>query len=131
MDNVFFARLRQQNEQSLTMVDQQINNTNQASGEKKDSEDKQEKELPEYFDKFRTKETIPCFFRDETSLPGRLAVSDSNMPATRILNQSYERQKRIEQKRATENAIQRVANLISNPTETKAKLSEKELSESL
>lgn len=96
MDNVFSARLRQQNEQSLTGVDQFVNKNNQASGENKDSEDKQEKELPEYFDKFRTKETIPGFFRDETSLPGRLAVSDSHMPATRILNQSYERQKRIE-----------------------------------
>ena len=75
----------------MSGVDQKINKTNQVSGENKDTEDKQERELPEYFDKFRTKETIPGFFRDETSLPGPLAVSDSNMPATRILNQSYER----------------------------------------
>lgn len=64
---------------------------NQGGSEKKNHLESYEKALPDYLDKFRTKDTIPGFFRDDYSLPGRLAVSDSQMPATRILNQSYER----------------------------------------
>ena len=64
--------------------------------------------LPDYLNRFRTKNTIPSFFRDAGSLPDRLAVADDRTPATKVVNQSYERQKKIEQKRATENAIQKV-----------------------
>lgn len=45
------------------------------------------------------------------TLPDRLAVADDRTPATKVVNQSYERQKKIEQKRATENAIQKVASI--------------------
>ena len=80
----------------------------------KDSEDSDKKlqpgELPDYLKKYRTKDSIPAFFRDADSLPSRLAVSDDRMPAAKVVNQSYERQKKIEEKRATENAIQKVAN---------------------
>ena len=65
--------------------------------------------LPEYLTRFRTKNTIPAFFREAGSLPDRLAVADDRTPATKVVNQSYERQKKIEQKRATESAIQKVA----------------------
>jgi len=64
--------------------------------------------LPDYFARFRTKNTIPACFREASSLPDRLAVADDRTPATKVVNQSYERQKKIEQKRATESAIQKV-----------------------
>ena len=60
-------------------------------------------EIPDYLKKYRTKDSIPAFFRDADSLPSRLAVSDDRTPAAKVVNQSYERQKKIEQKRATEN----------------------------
>ena len=80
-------------------------------------------QIPDYLKKYRTKDTIPDFFRDADSLPSRLAVSDDRVPAAKLVNQSYERQKKIEQKRATENAIQKVANIETmekKPEETKA-----------
>lgn len=69
----------------------------------------QEPPLPDYFQNFRTKNTIPACFRETGSLPDRLAVVDDRAPATKVVNLSYERQKKIESKRATENAIQKVA----------------------
>ena len=38
--------------------------------------------LPEYLTRFRTKNTIPAFFREAGSLPDRLAVADDRTPAT-------------------------------------------------
>ena len=67
--------------------------------------------LPDYMNRFRTKNTLPASFRDMDTLPDRLAVADDRTPATKVVNQSYERQKKIEQKRATENAIQKVASI--------------------
>ena len=61
--------------------------------------------LPDYMNRFRTKNTLPASFREIDTLPDRLAVADDRTPATKVVNQSYERQKKIEQKRATENAI--------------------------
>ena len=46
--------------------------------------------------RFKTKDTIPAFFRDEYSLPGRLAISEDKTLAVKQVNQSYERQKKIE-----------------------------------
>ena len=84
-------------------------------------------EIPDYLKKYRTKDTIPAFFRDADSLPTRLAVSDDRVPAAKMVNLSYERQKKIEQKRETENAIQKVANIETiekEPEEKKAELDE-------
>ena len=69
------------------------------------SEVLQEPALPDYLSNFKTKNTIPAFFREAGVLPDRLAVSTDRTPATKVVNQSYERQKKIEQKKATENAI--------------------------
>ena len=87
-------------------------------GVKRNSKDSEEQgpkvkpgEIPDYLKKFKTKDTIPAIFRDADSLPSRLAVSEDRTPAAKVVNQSYERQKKIEQKRATENAIQKVANI--------------------
>jgi hypothetical protein len=44
-------------------------------------------------------------------LPPQLAISDDRTLAEQVVNPSYERQKKIEQKRAIENAIQKVANI--------------------
>ena len=89
-------------------------------GAKRDSKDPEEKvrpgEIPEYLKKFKTKDSIPAVFRDADSLPSRLAVSEDRTPAAKVVNQSYERQKKIEQKRATENAIQKVANIEADET---------------
>ena len=52
--------------------------------------------LPEYLNKFRTKGSIPVAFREAAALPGRLAISDDRTPALKVVNQSYERQKKIE-----------------------------------
>ena len=68
-------------------------------------------EMPEYLKRFRTKDSIPSFFRDADSLPDRLAVSDDRTPAARVVNQSYERQRKIDMKREQQNAIQKVANI--------------------
>ena len=68
-------------------------------------------EVPEYLKRFRTKDSIPSFFRDADSLPDRLAVSDDRTPAARVVNQSYERQRKIDMKREQQNAIQKVANI--------------------
>ena len=84
--------------------------------------------LPDYLNRFRTKNTIPSFFRDAGSLPDRLAVADDRTPATKVVNQSYERQKKIEQKRATENAIQKVTAI--EKTTSAAKLSSEEKKQS-
>ena len=80
----------------------------------------QDPPLPEYLAKFRTKNTIPAFFREAGSLPDRLAVVDDKTPAIKAVNQSYERQKKIEQKRAIENAIQKVANISQSNEEKKS-----------
>ena len=61
--------------------------------------------MPEHLQRFKTKDSIPSFFRDEYSLPSKLSLSEDRTLATKEVNQSYERQKKIEQKRATENAI--------------------------
>ena len=79
----------------------------------------QEPPLPDYMAKYRTKNTIPAWFRETGSLPDRLAVVDDKTPATKVVNQSYERQKKIEQKRAIENSIQTVANISALATEEK------------
>ena len=77
-----------------------------------DSEQKiQPGEIPDYLKKYRTKDSIPAIFRDADSLPSRIAVSDDHTPAAKIVNQSYERQKKIEMKREQQNAIQKVANI--------------------
>lgn len=47
--------------------------------------------LPDYMNKFRTKNTIPSFFREAGTLPSYLAVSDERILATKVVNQSYER----------------------------------------
>ena len=67
-------------------------------------------EIPDYLKKYRTKDSIPAIFRDADSLPSRIAISDDRTPAAKVVNQSYERQKKIEQKREQQNAIQKVAN---------------------
>ena len=72
-------------------------------------------ELPDHLKKYHTKETIPQHFREMASLPPKMSVSDDRTLATKVVNQSYERQKKIDQKRATENAIQTVANITATP----------------
>lgn len=66
-------------------------------------------EVPDHIKKFKTHQTIPTLFRQV--LPPALAVSEDKTVADQVVNASYERQKKIEQKRATENAIQKVANI--------------------
>ena len=56
----------------------------------------QEQPLPEYMNKFRTKNSIPECFREVGTLPDRLAVTDDKTLANKVVNQSYERQKKIE-----------------------------------
>ena len=51
-------------------------------------------------------------------------MADDRTPATKVVNQSYERQKKIEQKRATENAIQKVS-AIENQASGKEELKQK------
>ena len=46
--------------------------------------------------KFRTKNSIPECFREVGALPDRLAVTDDKTLANKVVNQSYERQKKIE-----------------------------------
>ena len=77
--------------------------------------------MPDYMNRFRTKNTLPACFRDLDTLPDRLAVADDRTPATKVVNPSYERQKKIEQKRATENAIQKVASIGASQAATEAK----------
>ena len=48
-------------------------------------------EIPDHLKRFRTKDTIPSYFREADSLPDRLAVSDDRTPAAKVVNQSYER----------------------------------------
>ena len=67
--------------------------------------------MPEHLKRFRTKDSIPSFFRDADSLPDRLAVSDDRTPAAKVVNQSYERQRKIDMKREQQNVIQKVANI--------------------
>ena len=74
-------------------------------------------EIPDHLKRFRTKDTIPSFFRDADSLPDRLAVSDDRTPAAKVVNQSYERQRKIDMKREQQNAIQKVANIQEDKKE--------------
>jgi hypothetical protein len=62
-------------------------------------------EMPEHLKKFKTHQSIPGFFRQRSVLPPALSVSEDRTVAEQVVNASYERQKKIEQKRATENAI--------------------------
>ena len=105
-------------------------------GAKRNSKDSEEPapkakqgELPDYLKKYRTKDSIPAIFRDADSLPSRLAVSEDRTPAAKVVNQSYERQKKIEQKRATENAIQKVANIETVETKPEEKKDQPEVVE--
>jgi hypothetical protein len=61
--------------------------------------------MPEHLKKFKTHQSIPGFFRQRSVLPPALSVSEDRTVAEQVVNASYERQKKIEQKRATENAI--------------------------
>ena len=67
-------------------------------------------QLPEYLQSFKTTESLPSYFRTQDTLPPKGALIPDVTPAEKIYNLGYERQKKIEQKRATENAIQSVAN---------------------
>ena len=51
----------------------------------------QNNQLPDHLQRFKTKDSIPGFFRDEYSLPGKLSISDDKTMAGKEVNQSYER----------------------------------------
>ena len=93
-------------------------------------------EIPDHLKRFRTKDTIPSFFREADSLPDRLAVSDDRTPAAKVVNQSYERQRKIDMKREQQNAIQKVANIQEDKKEEPSKnddnvqIKDKEMAES-
>lgn len=103
---------RQQQDQNQTEQQQTLQKTKTPQVDTS-TERKQQSEpgIPDYLKKYRTHQTIPSFFRQPASLPPQLAISDDRTLAEQVVNPSYERQKKIEQKRAIENAIQKVANI--------------------
>ena len=71
--------------------------------------------VPDYLQNFQTTKTIPSYFGNCDVIPPKLAIPTivDQAPVEHSVNRGYERQKKVNQKRATQNAIQTVANINS------------------
>lgn len=80
--------------------------------------------LPEHFTTFYSSKSIPSYFSQPDCLPPKLALPTitDQTPVERTVNAGYERQKKVNQKRDTQNAIQTVANIMDNKVESKEEM---------